>query len=129
MIVSGWILPNKEEILCGYENSNRNYGNKLHLQAVREYIENIRENNSDLYLKLSSKFKYYSFSDNYIDYEGFAISVLGWIKIGVTDFHKYIICANMFFQTSTILKYTSLGYVNEGAFVDTHNYDNLLLIV
>lgn len=128
MIVSGWILPSGIEILCGYKDSSSCYGDKFHLQAVREYVESIKIHNPKVYSHLFQKLKDYTFSDGCLDYESFAIFCLGWVKVGISETHKYIICTNMPFQSITILKYTSLGYVDNEQFIQTDNFDNVFLI-
>lgn len=128
MIVSGWILPNSEEILCGYKSSKNNYGSKLHLEVIRDYINTIKHTDYSLYLKISKSFEICSFSDNYIDYEKLAVFVLAWIKVGIIDRYKYIISINMSFQKPIISKYASLGYNDQSSFLDITDYNDVILI-
>lgn len=128
MIVSGWILPNGMEILCGSKDFSSCYGDKLHLQVVREYVESVKIHNPKVYSYLFQKLNNYTFSDGCLDYESFAILCLGWIKVGISENKKYILCISMPFQNTTILKYTSSGYVDNEQFIRTDDFDNVFLI-
>lgn len=76
MIMSGWILPDMNEIQCpSYSNSH------CHLEAVKKYLANLKKRDETEYKEIMNEFYRLKARKKVLDLEDFAVIKLGWFKV------------------------------------------------
>ena len=104
MIISGWILPNGEEIVCG-----RLVNNENHITTIEKYLEYIKKENMDLYQNIQTNMVLFGLSVGHLSLDDFGVYILGWVKVGNYPY-RYVQTAGYSFQEQEKEKYLAIGY-------------------
>ena len=76
MIMSGWILPDMNEIKCSSCSNSH-----CHLEIVKKYLANLKRRDETIYKEIMNEFYRLRSCKKVLDLEDFAVIKLGWFKV------------------------------------------------